>query len=66
MAQVGQRTDKIDHWRTSDQRQRCVATSLLDLEPRLRRIEGYRHLLLLRAALQQETATMRGGQEQVA
>ena len=66
MAQVGQRTDKIDRWRTSDQKQRWVATALLDIEPRLRRIKGYRHLPLLRAALQRETTTRAGNQEQVA
>jgi hypothetical protein len=31
-----------------------VASALLDIEPRLRRIKGYRHLLTLRAALQAE------------
>jgi transposase-like protein len=66
MAQVGQRTDKIDRWRSSDQKQRWVATALLDIEPRLRRIKGYRHLPLLRAALQRETTTRAGNQEQVA
>ena len=66
MAQVGQRTDKIDHWRTSDQKQRWVATALLDLEPGLRRIKGYRHLPLLRAALQRETTTVTANQEHVA
>ena len=66
MAQVGQRTDKIDHWRTSDQKQRWVAAALLDIEPCLRRIKGYRHLPLLRAALQRETTTIPGNLEHVA
>ena len=66
MAQVGQRTDKIDHWRTSDQKQRWVATALLDIEPRLRRIKGYRHLPLLGSALQRESTTRAGNQEHVA
>jgi transposase-like protein len=62
MAQVGERTDPVDRWRNSDQKQRWVASALLDIEPRLRRIQGYRHLPTLRAALQgeirgQETAT---------
>lgn len=51
-AQLGQLTDKVDHWRTSDQKQRWVASALLLIEPRLRRIKGYRHLSRLRAALQ--------------
>ena len=50
-AQLGQLTDKVDHWRTSDQKQRWVASALVLIEPRLRRIKGYHHLPQLRAAL---------------
>jgi transposase-like protein len=53
-ALVGRRTDKVDHWRTSDQKQRWLAAALVGIEPRLRRIKGYRSLPLLRAALQAE------------
>jgi len=53
-SQVGQRTGKVDCWRNSDQNQRWVASALLDIEPRLRRIKGYRHLPTLRAALRTE------------
>ena len=35
-------------------RQRWLATALLDIEPRLRRVMGYRHLPKLRAALKRE------------
>lgn len=52
MAQVEQRTGKVDRWRTSDQKQRWLASALLDIEPRLRRIRGYRALPKLRDALQ--------------
>lgn len=34
MAQVEQRTGKVDYWKTSDQKQRWLATALLDIEPR--------------------------------
>jgi transposase-like protein len=51
-AQLGQLTDKVDRWRTSDQKHRWVASALLLIEPRLRRIKGYRQLPLLRVALQ--------------
>lgn len=51
LAQVGQRTDKVDRWVNSEQKQRWVATALLDIEPRLRRVRGYRFLPQLRAAL---------------
>ncbi len=52
LAQVGQRTDKVDRWVTSEQKHRWVATALLDIEPRLRRVRGYRFLPQLRAALE--------------
>jgi transposase-like protein len=54
-AQLGQLTDKVDRWRTSDQKQRWVASALLAIEPRLRRIKGYRHLPMLQQALRVET-----------
>ena len=38
----------------SNQKHRWLAISLLEIEPRLRRIKGYRALLLLREALQNE------------
>jgi len=49
---VAQRVAKVDHWRSSDQKQRWLAAALLDIEPRLRRIKGFRALPLLRAALE--------------
>jgi len=52
MAQVEARTGKVDRWRTSDQKQRWLASALLDIEPRLRRVRGYRALPKLRDALQ--------------
>lgn len=52
LALVGRRTDRVTRWRTSDQKQRWLAAALLDIEPRLRRIKGFRALPLLRAALQ--------------
>jgi len=51
-ALLGQRTDKVDRWRTSDQKQRWLAAALLDIEPRLNRIAGFRALPVLRQALQ--------------
>ena len=50
-ARVESRTAKVNHWRNSDQKQRWLATALLDLEPRLRRIKNFGALPLLRAAL---------------
>lgn len=51
---IGRKTDKVNYWRNSDQKQRWVATALLDIEQRLNRISGYRHLKSLRVALQRE------------
>jgi putative transposase len=51
---VEQRVAKVDRWHTSDQKQRWLAAALLDIEPRLRRIKGFRALPLLRAALARE------------
>ena len=61
-AQLGQLTDKVDHWRTSDQKQRWVASALSFIEPRLRRIKGYRHLPQLRAALQAKSGKAERGE----
>jgi len=54
MSLIGQRTDKVDYWKNSNQKQRWLATALLDIEPRLNRIRGYRYLPELRAAIQRE------------
>jgi transposase-like protein len=53
-ALVGHRTDKVDHWKNSDQKHRWLAASLLEIEPRLRTVCGRQHLKRLRTALQQE------------
>lgn len=54
MAQIGQKTDKVDYWKNSSQKQRWVATSLLYIEQRLNKVNGYRYLPGLRYALQKE------------
>jgi transposase-like protein len=59
-ALIGQRTDKVDRWRNSNQKQRWVATALLNIEPRLNRVNGHRHLTMLRAALQREVQRLTG------
>lgn len=53
-ARLGQRLDKVDYWKNSDQKQRWVASALLDLEPKLRKIKGYKHLPLLKDILKRE------------
>ena len=53
-ALVEERCAKVDHWKNSSQRQRWLATALIDIEPRLRKVVGYRHLPKLREALKRE------------
>jgi len=55
-AGLGQKTDKVDCWKNSDQKQRWVASALLDMEPRLRKIKGYRHLPRLKEVLKNRIA----------
>ena len=53
-ALVEERCAKVDRWQNSSQRHRWLATALLEIEPRLRKVMGYRHLPTLRDALQRE------------
>ena len=62
-ALIWQRTDKVDCWRNADQKHRWLSTALLDIEPRLRKVSGYRALPRLRRALQ---AASKGSLQQVA
>ena len=60
---VAQRTAKVDYWKNADQKHRWLATALLDIEPRLRKVCGCRQLARLRTALQTH---LKGCLEQVA
>ena len=53
MSQMGQYADKVDMWRNSSQILRWTATSLMDVEPRLHKIRGYRYLSVLRFKLRE-------------
>jgi transposase-like protein len=56
MSLIEQRTQKVDYWKNSNQKQRWLATALLEIEPRLNRIRGHRHLHELKIAIQRELA----------
>jgi len=58
-AQAEQRCGRVDHWKNSTQKHRWLASVLLDIEPRLRRLLGYRHLPTLRAAIQDDLGITR-------
>ena len=53
-ALVEERCAKVDHWKNSNQRQRWLVTALVDIEPPLRKVVGYRHLPKMREALKRE------------
>ncbi len=44
MSQLGSYTDKVDRWHNSDQILRWTGMGLMDIEPRLNRIQGHRYL----------------------
>ncbi len=58
-AQAEDRCGRVDYWKNSSQKQRWLASALLDIEPRLRRLCGYRHLPKLRAVIMQELKIQR-------
>lgn len=51
---IADRCGKVACWKNSSQRQRWLAAALLDIEPRLRTVSGYRHLSALREAVRRE------------
>jgi putative transposase len=56
-AQVERRIRRVTRWQSGEQKLRWVASALLELEPRLRRVKGDRALPQLRAAILRGTAT---------
>ncbi len=56
---LGVYTDRVDRWQNSDQRQRWVATALLEIEPRLNAVMGHEHLKELREAMKSFVAARR-------
>jgi transposase-like protein len=48
------RCQKIDHWKNASQKHRWLAATLNDIEPRLIKVRGYKHLGKLRAAIMKE------------
>ena len=50
-ALVEERCAKVDRWRDSNQKHRWLAAALLDIEPRMRRVKGFRNLPQLQEAI---------------
>jgi transposase-like protein len=51
--QLGRYTDRVDRWKTSDQRRRWIASALIYIEPRLRHVKGKEFLPTLRDMMRQ-------------
>lgn len=56
LAQVEQYTQRVDRWRNGAHIQRWVAAGLLEVEPRLRKVNGWRYLVSLRDKIKEELA----------
>ncbi len=52
MSQVGQFTDKVDRWRNGRHIQEWVASGLIQIEPKLHKVNGWRCMKLLRERIQ--------------
>lgn len=65
-AQIEERCAKVDAWKSSNQRHRWLAAALLDIEPRLRKILGYRHLPKLQEAIRRELKIEKSGEKKKA
>lgn len=59
MARVEEKTARVDHWRTSDQKLRWCAAALLATEAKFRRVKGYDKLKLLKQALTLTSSTIK-------
>jgi len=53
-SQVARLTRRVSRWTNSNQMHRWLATALLDIEKRLNKVKGCKHLPLLRLALKRE------------
>lgn len=53
-AQIEERCAKVNNWKNSNQRNLWLAVALQDIEPRLRKVMGYRHLTELRGSIQND------------
>ena len=57
MPQIERKTQRVDHWQNSNQKQRWVATTLLHVERHFRRVRGVKNMALLQTALSTKLPT---------
>jgi len=48
---LAKKTDRVDRWQNSNQRQRWVASAMLEIEPGPKKVMGYVHLAELRNSM---------------
>ena len=65
MSQLGQYTDKVDRWHNNWQVLRWTAAGLMDIEPKLNKIQGAHYLNILRFKMQEAIKKHEGKQTQV-
>jgi len=66
LAQVEQYTQRVDRWRDGFHIQRWVASGLLEIEPQLRKVYGWRQFPYLREKIKQELERRRKEQSGIA
>ncbi len=49
--QLGRITDRVSRWQNSNQRQRWISTAMMEIEPQLRTVKGYKFLKELRTTM---------------
>ncbi len=62
--QLGYHTDRVDRWQNSNQRQRWMATALLEIEPRLKKVKGHKFLSQLRVNMKDFSSKKQNFNEQ--
>jgi transposase-like protein len=53
-SQIGNYTRKVKYWKSSDQRQRWIAVSLLEVEQKMHRVNNYKNLYKFQEIIKQE------------
>lgn len=59
--QLGIYTDRVSRWQNSNQRQRWIAAALLEIEPSLNKVNGYKYLKELRDVMKRGLADEKSG-----
>jgi putative transposase len=63
---LASKTDRVDRWQNSNQRQRWVASAMLEIEPGLRKVKGHEALRELRAAMAVSTVNKQNNISKIA